>query len=432
MHDEGDTDLSVHAPLPRLAFEQFLEDNPELVAVVAAVHAHGAPSYLVGGPVRDLALGLDPKDLDITSALRPEDFRHAMAGLDGASIYDVGEAHGTTGIAFRRPDGTEVTVEHTTHRTEVYEPGSRVPTVGFGDELHADLARRDFTMNAVAVDLVTGEVVDPHGGLADLSARVLRTPADPVRTMSEDPLRGFRAVRFAALRGFTVHDGTAAAIRSTADRFPIVSVERRRDELLRVVDAGPEATARALAVMDDLGVRPEMMGGLGDRISASELAGASGLHRGDALAALAAGSSDPRAALDAFKVSNARRDEALASVAALGSLALHENRPAFRWAMRRHGAEAMAQAARIERIWSTAGTGAEQAVAEELSFAARPLPVDGRDALAAGHRGRAVGDALRAVERAMCERPHLSAPEAVQILGSLRSDPSSTVDVAVR
>jgi tRNA nucleotidyltransferase/poly(A) polymerase len=419
-HDEAETDLAVTERLPDGAFDQLLATNPELGVVARAIDVHGAPSYLVGGPVRDLALGEDPKDLDITSPLTPDDFRQAMTGIDGCSVYDVGEAHGTTGVSFKRPDGTEITVEHTTHRTEVYEPGSRVPTVGFGDELGADLDRRDFTLNAVAINLMTGEVTDPHDGLADLAAGVLRCPDDPMRTMGEDPLRGFRAVRFAALRGFTIDDETAAAIAATSDRYGIVSVERRRDELLRVLHSGPVATARAMEVMDGIGVRSRMMGDLGDLTSGPEITAAN-LARTDVLPALASKSSDPVGALKALKVTNDERDRAMAAVRALDALSTHTDRPALRWEMRRHGAEAMATAARIGQVGYSGRSGfeharIEQAIAEEAGFATQPLPVDGNDALAAGRKGRDVGEALRTVERAMCEDPGLTREQALLIL----------------
>lgn len=424
VHTEADIRLDDDGQELQSRLADFLVDNPELVAVATLVRGHGATAYLVGGPVRDLAVGLDPKDLDITSPLAPAQFREAMAGLTAdASVYDVGEAHGTTGVVFRRPDGTEVTIEHTTHRTEVYEADSRVPTVGFGNDLVEDLRRRDFTVNAVAISLADREVVDPFGGLDDLDAGVLRTPDDPVRTMSEDPLRGFRAVRFAALRGFTVDPATAAAIRETSDRYGVVSIERRRDEMLRVFDAGEGATARALRTMGEMGVRDQMLMGLGAGSRAEDFERSMyQLDGDDVLAALARHSEDPAGTLVAWKVDNGRRSRALQAIAAADEcLADWRWDAAFRSHIRKHGVATMARAGRIEAVGYSGRSNHEIAaihrrIGELAAVADMPLPVDGNDAVAAGLRGPDVGEALRRVEWALCEDPALSRTGALALL----------------
>lgn len=423
-HTEPDVALSDDLPGRLDGWERLVATYPELETVGAAVAEH-TPVYLVGGLVRDLASGMDPKDIDITSALTPSEFRAAVTGVTkqaGVSVFDVGEEHGTTGISFLRSDGTRVEIEHTTHRTETYEPGSRTPTVGFGASLEDDLARRDFTINAVAVDVMTGEVVDPFGGLNDLDARTLRTPADPVRTFTEDPLRISRLVRFAAVRDFDIDRDTAVAASLVSPELANVSAERKRDELVKVADAGMAATARALAVCDALGLRQDVFCGLGDRASAFDFVELELRDRSDVLAALSYRSSDGPGAMTGLKFTNAERGDAEQAASAARYLTTDTDPVSFRRFLRRNGAETVGRAARIrvgDRFSSDDRSKVERALGDNEGFDVQPLPVDGRDALAAGLKGPAVGARLAAVEAAMCEDPGLSRRDALGILGQL-------------
>jgi tRNA nucleotidyltransferase/poly(A) polymerase len=431
--------LASSAPLDRL-FERF----PELASVAAAIGSvrtdarpDGTPSYLVGGLPRDMALGLDGNDLDITSPLRPEEFREAVnaAGLD-ASVYDIGEVHGTTGVAFERPDGSQVIVEHTTHRAESYEPGSRIPTVTMGDSLEADLARRDFTVNAVAIDLGSGEWVDPFGGLDDLANGVLRTPGDdPYRTFSEDPLRIVRMVRFTARSegGLRPNMSTLVAARRCAPRLEIVAPERIQAEVAKTLSSGTGATAAALEVAWQAGIRDVMFDKLGDRLKfpTDLLPAGPDASPDSALAGLVFASSDPEGALRRLKFPNAQARPALAAAAAgreLSDVSTEDLTPEFaRSMLRRHGFEACQEARQLARIPGV-GRGVFGAMAVELvcsdvfddadGFATKPLPVDGHDAVEAGLKGRAVGEALAAVEKAMCRQTDLTRAEALAILAS--------------
>lgn len=424
------------SPLEGL-FERF----PELAEVseaIAQVHTpdrpDGTPSYLVGGLPRDMALGLEGNDLDITSPLRPEEFRAAVnaAGVD-ASVYDIGEVHGTTGVAFERPDGSQVIVEHTTHRAESYEPGSRIPTVTMGDSLEADLARRDFTMNAVAIDLSTGEWVDPFSGLDDLAAGVLRTPDDAFRTFSEDPLRIVRMVRFTARSkgGLRPNMSTLTAARRCAPRLEIVAPERIQAEVAKTLASGTRATAAALQVAWQAGIRDAMFDRLGDQLSLpSDLlpAGPDASPR-SALAGLVFASSDAEGALRRLKFPNDQARPALAAAAAARALCdvpEEELTPTMaRRLLRRHGADACREAlwlSSIPGVGRAPGSGVHAACAEVFEdrsgFATKPLPVDGHDAVEAGLKGRAVGEALAAVEQAMCARTDLDRAGALAILAS--------------
>ncbi len=186
---------------------------------------------LVGGPVRDAMLGRRHNDLDFATSARPEQTEALLKGWAEA-IWDMGRAFGTIGCR-----KGEWQVEITTYRSETYDPSSRKPDVDFGDTLAGDLGRRDFTVNAMAVLVPDRTFEDPYGGVVDLAHRVLRTPGRPEDSFSDDPLRMMRAARFAAQLGFTVDPAVVAAMREMADRIEIISAERVRDELVKLVCA---------------------------------------------------------------------------------------------------------------------------------------------------------------------------------------------------
>jgi poly(A) polymerase len=184
---------------------------------------------LVGGSVRDTLLGRLGNDLDFTTDARPEQVLKILRPWADA-VWEVGIAFGTVG---GMKDGYQIEV--TTYRSEAYDRTSRKPEVSYGDTIEEDLVRRDFTVNAMAVALPGADFVDPHGGLDDLAARVLRTPGTPESSFSDDPLRMMRAARFAAQLDFEVAPEVVAAMTAMADRIEIVSAERVRDELNKLV-----------------------------------------------------------------------------------------------------------------------------------------------------------------------------------------------------
>jgi poly(A) polymerase len=184
--------------------------------------------YLVGGIVRDQLLGRPlgtGTDIDLTTDATPDAVKAVLAGLADA-VWAQGERFGTIGCRIGDRD-----YEITTHRGESYEPDSRKPSVRFSSELEHDLERRDFTVNAMAVEVPEGELVDPFGGRADLRAGVLRTPLSPEVSFSDDPLRMLRAARFISGYALTPDDALVGALARFVPRMAIVSVERRRDEL---------------------------------------------------------------------------------------------------------------------------------------------------------------------------------------------------------
>jgi len=192
--------------------------------------------YVVGGSVRDVFSVDDPPldtDIDLTTDALPDETEKIVGGWADA-LWLQGKRWGTVGA--RRAGRT---FEITTHRAEAYRPDSRKPDVAFGDSVEVDLSRRDFTVNAMALQLGAAlELIDPYGGLADLASSRLRTPLDPEISFSDDPLRMLRAARFIAKLGLRPDEALVSAVRSMHDRLAIVSAERIRDELgkLLVVD----------------------------------------------------------------------------------------------------------------------------------------------------------------------------------------------------
>lgn len=213
--------------------------------------AAGEEIALVGGPVRDAMLGRLHNDLDFTTSARPEVTERLLKGWAEA-IWDIGRDFGTIGCRHG-----EWQVEITTYRSEAYDPESRKPDVQYGDSLVGDLARRDFTVNSMALVLPGQQLEDPFGGVVDLAHQVLRTPGRPEDSFSDDPLRMMRAARFAAQLGFTVAPEVQAAMTGMAERISIVSAERVRDELVKLVVA-PDPV-RGLRLLVETGLAEQVL-----------------------------------------------------------------------------------------------------------------------------------------------------------------------------
>jgi poly(A) polymerase len=209
---------------------------------------------LVGGPVRDALLGRDSLDLDFTTDARPEQTVPLLRAW-GDTYWEIGREFGTIGAR----KGNHV-VEVTTFRSDSYVAASRKPEVQFGDTLEGDLLRRDFTVNAMALELPALTFIDPHGGLIDLVAGRLRTPGAPELSFGDDPLRMMRAARFAAQLGFRVVPEALAAMTAMSDRIAIVSAERVRTELEKLLLAPDPRAGLELLVNTGLAgqVLPEL------------------------------------------------------------------------------------------------------------------------------------------------------------------------------
>jgi poly(A) polymerase len=234
----------------RTGVRELVKAAPVVSEVGRRFAAAGFELALVGGSVRDALMGRLGSDLDFATAARPDQIEHVLGSWVDAR-WDVGREFGTIGAKVG-----DWTLEITTYRADAYDPQSRKPSVAFGDSLVGDLRRRDFAINAMALSLPTQEFVDPFGGLQDLADQLIRTPGSPEESFSDDPLRMLRAARFVAQLGFTVAPDVVQAMRDMAGRIEIVSAERVRDELVKLV----------IAPTPRLGLRLLVETGLADRV----------------------------------------------------------------------------------------------------------------------------------------------------------------------
>ncbi|WP_447914111.1 CCA tRNA nucleotidyltransferase [Microbacterium phyllosphaerae] len=228
-----------------------LAENPVVRTLADAFAAAGFDLAVVGGPVRDALLGRPTHDLDFTTNALPDDILRIVKPISTAQ-WDIGRAFGTIGA---RVQGEQVEV--TTYRADSYDGVTRKPTVEFGDTIDADLHRRDFTVNAMALLVPSVKLVDPTGGVEDLIAGVLRTPADPQVSFGDDPLRVLRAARFSAQLGFRIDDDTFDAITELKTTLEIVSPERIQSELVRLMQT--EDPVRGIRVLVDTGLIEEFL-----------------------------------------------------------------------------------------------------------------------------------------------------------------------------
>ncbi|MFM8620926.1 MAG: CCA tRNA nucleotidyltransferase [Candidatus Nanopelagicaceae bacterium] len=239
-----------------LAIRSLIERAPLASSLAAAFKEAGFKLALVGGPVRDAILGRLGNDLDFTTNARPEETKKILNSW-AEDVWDIGIEFGT--IAGKRGD---TTVEITTYRSDKYDLDSRKPEVEFGENIEGDLSRRDFTVNAMALELTGAkpEFIDVFNGLADLSAKVLRTPVTPEQSFSDDPLRMMRAARFAAQLNFEATDDALKAMHQMAERINIISAERVRDEFVELLMANNPRKGIAILVATGLAdlVLPEI------------------------------------------------------------------------------------------------------------------------------------------------------------------------------
>ena len=214
-----------------LAIRSLIERAPLASSLAQAFSAKGYTLALVGGPVRDAILGRLGNDLDFTTNAKPEESKKILHGW-AEHVWDTGIAFGTVAGKLG-----ETTVEVTTYRSDVYEKDSRKPDVSFGENIEGDLSRRDFRVNSMALELTgaTPLFIDPFDGLSDLTKKILQTPGRPEDSFSDDPLRMLRAARFASQLDFEIAPNVLAAMKEMAPRLSIISAERIRDELSKIL-----------------------------------------------------------------------------------------------------------------------------------------------------------------------------------------------------
>ncbi len=239
----------MHFPIPH-----------EVASVTEALRTEKFEAYLVGGCVRDLLIGREPKDWDVTTNAKPEDIQRIFAD----SYYT--NDFGTVGVLRETEDERLKIIEVTPYRTEsTYTDKRRPDAVEFGDNLEEDLARRDFTVNAIALDDFKGQIIDPYKGQEDIKLGVLRTVGVPEERFEEDGLRLMRAVRLIAELGFALDSDTAAAIQAKASNLQHISKERIRDEFIRII--GSDQPMMALVLSQQLGIleyiAPDLTRGIG-------------------------------------------------------------------------------------------------------------------------------------------------------------------------
>ena len=227
-----------------LAIRSLITRAPLASSLAEAFRAKGFTLALVGGSVRDAILGRLGNDLDFTTNALPQETKKILQ-IWAENIWDTGIAFGT--VAGKRGD---TTVEVTTYRTEQYDSLSRKPDVVYGKDILGDLSRRDFTVNAMALELTGSEpeFIDPFNGIQDLTKKILKTPVRPNDSFSDDPLRMMRAARFASQLNFDIHPEVIDSMKVLASRIAIVSAERVRDELVKILMSSNPRTGITILV----------------------------------------------------------------------------------------------------------------------------------------------------------------------------------------
>ena len=210
-------------------FKKRMNQKPFLIEICNKFNDYGKEFWMVGGAVRDFLLKEDTEDFDFATNATPEEILEVLSG-SGYRTTEVGRDFGTIAVHVE-----DQTLHITTYRRDEYNKDSRKPEVVKISELHEDLSRRDFTINAIAYNPITNSLEDPFGGIKDLALGNLKTPRDPLISFSDDPLRMLRACRFISKYEFSINSEMFKAIEKESERLAIVSLERVRDELSKML-----------------------------------------------------------------------------------------------------------------------------------------------------------------------------------------------------
>jgi poly(A) polymerase len=250
-----------------------------IITLAEAFRAQHKQLYMVGGTVRDVLLHReDTNDADLATDARPDEIKRLVMPTNPSAVVLVGERFGTVRLHY----GSDI-IEITTFRSESYNPESRKPEVCFGNVLDDDLLRRDFTINAMARDPLTGQLIDLYGGQQDLEAHLLRAVGnEPDKRFDEDPLRMLRAIRFAAQLDFSIEAETRRSIIRQASKLQKISRERIRDEMNKLLVS--HHPAKGLDLLVELGLITWIIPEVGDLLGVSQNAQKTAIHTKDVYA----------------------------------------------------------------------------------------------------------------------------------------------------
>ena len=355
----------------------------------AAFNGEGHELFVVGGAVRSLLLGHEPKDIDLCTSATPGETKELIDSF--GSVYPLGERFGTIAVNIET-SGMADDYEITTYRSESYDEGNRKPEVMFGGTLEDDLSRRDFTINAAAID-VEGNLVDPFGAADDIEQGMIRAVGEPVDRFNEDPLRIVRAARFAATLGFTVEQNTKAAMFETGPKLDTISRERIWAEVDRVV-GNTDHLARFVGETNESDTTKRIFG--------TELDGTP--PEGNAAAQYA------WLAANGVNLHGMKAPRDVTRQAKLVNTMANSASPAeYRMAIRKNTPEVTEAAAVLRTPPEDLG----ETTVDQLR---QPLPIDGNDLIGAGLNGPDIGNAIRKVEDSLISDPRwLTSEEALQI-----------------
>ncbi len=379
---------------------------PAVLEVVAGLQAGGFRAFLVGGCVRDMLRAQPPKDFDVASSARPEEVQRLFK-----KVIPTGIEHGTVTVVLRGEH-----VEVTTFRAEAdYVDGRRPSKVEFHEDIEADLGRRDFTMNAIAWDPNSHQVVDPFGGKEDLGRRTVRCVRDAMERFSEDGLRPLRAVRFATVLDFTLEPLTEAAIPKTLPVFRKVAVERINQEFVKLLLA--PAVTRGLTLLSSTGLLGEFL----PEAANADFAAVGRAARDEVIrmAVLLFGLRQPREVMIRLKFPNKTAEEVAALVLRAELPSADPNDAQLRrWLAKLEAPRAPSMLA-VHEARGSLPTGfrarLEAILATHPPLTSRQLALDGKglmDALGTGP-SPAIGHATRHLLELVLDDPSLNTPEGL-------------------
>lgn len=367
--------------------------------IIRRLESHGESAYIVGGSLRDIILGTAPHDYDVTTSALPE--RTAEIFCD-KHVIETGIRHGTVTVVF---DGFPV--EITTFRIDGSYTDSRHPdSVRFTDDITLDLSRRDFTVNAMAYNRVTG-LIDPFGGRGDIERKLIRAVGDPTVRFTEDALRIMRAFRFCAQLGFEIDVNTLDAAHMTADRLKNIARERIGSEFIRLITS--PSPALSLRLMTDRGIMPYVLGSYTPR---EELIQKLTLMPPSDTARLGfllcdAGADTAREILHSLRCSGKQITGAMA--VARGIKAQIDTETDARRLIASVGIYAPDAALGSELLgYSPVGAGELTARQQNTPCSVRDLKINGKDVALLGASGKQIGQTLDAILSAVVDSPELN------------------------